>query len=187
MSASATPEPELIDQAVEVLANEAGVTPARAKQLVAALQTAHAKEAIGILIGDWPVSGSVVDQRVARLDALIDALPPTAITLTQYEVGVLFRITPSQAQNLLRVYQARHGTKARKRMLTRVAEIPLKTSGTNKLAQFDDSQTLNFAIDLLRRNGFEKGLEPDHVKLTLTFPTDSTNADGETPKKFFKK
>lgn len=187
MSTNATPVAQVIAQAIDVLAEEAGVSTPRAKELVEALQTAHANEGIGILIGTWPVSGSVVDQRVARLDALIDALPATAITPTNYEVGVLFRITPSQGQTLLRVYQARHGIKIRNRMLARIAEIPMKTSGTNKVAQFSDSATLDFAVDLLRRNGFEKGLEPNHTDLTLTLPADSANADGESPKKFFKK
>ena len=174
------------EKGAEILEDEAGTEPERAARLVQALRDAYAKEGLGILLGTWPVSGGVVDQRVARLDALIGGLDEDEPPPTPYELGAMFRITPSQARSLLNTYQARYASKIRDRMKAKVATAEVSVSGDSYAFQFTDKATFDFAADLLRRKGFARGLETDSVKLTLKVPTKTKTSKDEDARKVLK-
>lgn len=133
-----------------------------------------AEEALNIAGGEQDVFGSMVDTRVDRLRRLLDRIPASEPPLTRYEVGVLFRIKPSQAQNLIGTYQARYPAKYRVRLDKAVKSAAKKAEKTGLLKskdfefEFENSIVLDYAVDRLKRQGFERGLTIDRPKLTVT-------------------
>src|SRR5262245_56371427 len=111
------------DDAIQALMDDAGCDQARATALVGAVAEAAQAEALGVVAGADPVSGSMVDTRVARLKRIMDALNAADPPPSPYEVGAIFRITPSQGRTLLNTYQARFSKDFRGRMEERVKEV----------------------------------------------------------------
>lgn len=71
-------------------------------------------------------------------------------------------------------------------MRAKIAAAVYKTSGDNYEIEFSDKPALDFAADLLRRQGLARGLEVDAVKLTVRVPADLTDANGQDAKKLLK-
>jgi hypothetical protein len=159
--------------AARALIDDAGCLPERARNLVDAVSNVAAAEALAVVAGTATVSGGITDTRVTRLKALIDGLATTDAFPNTFEVGVIFRITPTQAGNLIRTYQARHSNEYRARMdaqVTATATATAQDLGKREVwtIQFDDPAALEYAYDKLRRRGLSRSLERDIVELTLT-------------------
>lgn len=159
--------------AAQALKDDAGCTAQRADELVEAVAQAAAEEALAIVAGSAEVTASITDTRLARLRRILDALGKTAPAPTSYEVGAIFRITPTQGRTLLRTYQARYSSDFRSRMQSGIKAAAAKGKKTGGLGsakfafEFPDAATLEYASDRLRRQGFERGLSVDREKLTL--------------------
>ncbi len=95
---------------------------------------------------------------------------------TQFEIGVIFRITPSQANTVLRTYQARFSESYRKRLQSRLTAVSARKeqqSGTNVFVfEFDEPELLDYAVERLRRRGLTRSVTPDKTNLTLTVDRD---------------
>src|SRR5919204_6253828 len=102
--------------AAKALVADAGCLPDRARALVDAFAEVVAHEALEVIAGSAEVATGVVDARVARLRRLVDALPKGERLPDAYELGAIFKITESQARNVIRTYQARYPSAYRGRV-----------------------------------------------------------------------
>jgi hypothetical protein len=176
------------------LVEDAGASSARADTLVEVVAEVAAAEGLAIVGGDQDVFGSIVDTRLARLRKLLSALPGGEPLPDPYEVGVIFRITPSQARSLLRTYRARFSGDYARRMNGRIAaaaedpdeggggksNVPgQETAPETWVFSFGDLPTLEYAEDQLRRHGFSRSLTPDRTGLKLSVEKSVKNADGK--------
>jgi hypothetical protein len=184
---------EVADAARRALRDDAGVGQARAAAVVRAVAVTAAKEALAVAAGRQEVYGSALDTRLARLRGLLDALEATEAPLSPYEIGVILRITPSQASSLVRTYRARYSDDYRRRMnqLVRDAVAAKTTAKASKSGvpgakgtpatytlPFANTAALEYAADRLRRHGLARSLKEDKVALTLTIDQDVRDPDG---------
>src|SRR5262249_18545854 len=132
--------------------------------------------------GSAPVYGGAVDLRVARLQRLIAALAATEPMPTPYEVGVIFRITPSQARGALRTYEARFSREHRARMGAALKDSPGDARTVEKkkvwVFEFTDPAVLDYAVDALRRRGLVRTVAVDRTTLKLTVERDEVDRHG---------
>jgi len=172
-----------VDAAARALEEDAGCRPERAHALVKAVGAAAATEALDVVAGSAQSFGSAVDRRVATLDRLITELAPKESLPTVYEVGVIFRITPSQARNVLRTYQARFSARYRGRLqdaLTAVQAQTKQRDGTGVFTfDFDDPAVLDYALERLRRRGLTRSVTLDRTKLQIEVERDETDRFGK--------
>jgi hypothetical protein len=180
------------DAARRALRDDAGVGEARATAIVRAVALTAAKEALEVTAGDSEVYGSVLDTRLARLRGLLNALDVDEAPLSPYEIGVIMRITPSQATSLVRTYRARYSVDYRRRMNQFVRDA-LAAKTTTKASKstvpgakgtpatygltFANAAALEYAADRLRRRGFHRSLKEDRIALTLTIDQDIKDAE----------
>jgi len=174
-------EPEA--EAAQALIEDAGCLEERAEQLVTAVATVAAQEALAIIAGTATVSGSIVDTRVARLKQIIEALPKNAPFPDPYEVSVMFRITPSQARTLINTYQARYTADYRDRIKELVqaaeAEATQKDKRNVWVIDFSDPAALDYSFETLKRRGLSKTLERDRTAMTITVDRDQKDRHGK--------
>lgn len=162
-----------VKAARQALTEDAGCTAGRAGALVEAVARAAVEEALAVVAGDEQVTGSVVEARLTRLRRILDALGKSAAPLSRYEAGAIFRIPPTQAGTLLRTYQARYSKDFRERMTAAVkaSANAAKKKGIGAKAryefQFSNAATLEYAVDRLRRHGYERTLSVDREELVL--------------------
>ena len=171
--------------AARALMDDAGCLPERAVSLVDAVANVAAAEALAVVAGTATVSAGFSDTRVTRLKAIIDALAIREAFPNTYEVGVLFRITPTQAGSLIRTYQARHSNEYRARMDAQIKTTAAKKSlkvGTPERKvwriQLRDPAALDYAYDMLQRRGLSRSVVRDAVELTLTVDDGETDRHG---------
>jgi hypothetical protein len=159
-------------EAAQALIDDAGCREERAAELVQAVASVAAEEALMTVAGTTPVSGSIVDTRVARLRRIIEALPEGSAFPNGYEVGVIFRITTTQARSLINTYQARYSADYRAHMerLVRTAKAEPKAKQGRELwvIDFSDPAALEYAYEALKARGLSKTLERDRTAMTLT-------------------
>lgn len=181
--------PTSVEADAKTALQEAGCQPARAQALVKAIQTAAGAEALALTAGSDPVYSSVVDARVARLGRIIEALGKSDLP-NRYEVGAIFRITPSQAQNVLNTYRARYAHIYRERMESALAAVtPSKVDkGGDPMFVFEyaDPAVLDYAEEQLRRRGITRSVSVDNAKLTLTVPQGAKDRDGNDAARLLK-
>jgi hypothetical protein len=171
------------EAAAKALQDDAGCLPDRARTLVDAYALVVAQEAVAVIAGTADIGSSVLDTRVSRLRRLVDALPKKERFPDVYELGAIFKITVSQARNVIRTYQARHPSAYRARLEAGVHTAVAKAERIGKrdvwVVEFDDPDALDYAYDLLRRQGLMKGLERDRSAQRLVVPRDVTGRGGE--------
>lgn len=174
------PEP-FEEKAIEALREVGGCSQERAERLLAAWKEAGATEAVGIVAGALRVSSSVTDQRVERVELLVDELEEEPLP-NRYELGALLRVTSTQARTVLRNWQARYSDHYENYMGTLAAEGDAGTGGTEEVpthfVTYKNSDVLEYAVDCLRRNGLQRGLKVDRSALTLEIPQTVADAEG---------
>ena len=171
------------EAAANALVADAGCLPERAHALVDAFAEVVAQEALAVIAGTAEATSGVVDTRVARLRRLVDALPEDERFPDVYELGAIFKITESQARNLIRTYQARYPSAYRRRVERGIKGATAEAKNVRGrdvwVIEFDDPDTLDYAFDLLRRRGLTRGLERDRPAQTLTVPRDQKDRNGK--------
>jgi hypothetical protein len=150
---------------------------------VKAVSAAAATEALDVVAGSAQSFGSAVDRRVAALDRLITEMDAKESLPTVYEVGVIFRITPSQARNVLRTYQARFSERYRGRLQDALNAVKAQTKQRDGVGvfvfDFDDPAVLDFAVERLRRRGLTRSVTVDRTKLQIEVARDETDRFGQ--------
>jgi len=171
------------EAAAKALVDDAGCLDGRARALVDAYASVVAKEALAVVAGTGEVVGGVVEERVQRLRRLVEALPASEPFPNVYELGAIFRITDSQARNVIRTYQARYprGYRARVEAAVKSAVAQAKNIGGRDVwvIDFDNPDTLDYAHDLLKRRGLTRGLDRNRAAQTLTVPRDQKDRNGK--------
>lgn len=174
---------ELVEAAVQALESYAGCEPERATALVDAVQEAVAGEAVEVIAGKTQAFGSAVDRRVAILDRVVRALSSTERMPTDYEVGTIFQITPTQGRNVLRTYQARFAESYMSHLQGRVNAIKAKVQTHDEVKvyvfDYDDPDVLEFAAEQLRRRGLVRSVLVDRTQLDLVVNQDETDRLGK--------
>jgi hypothetical protein len=176
--------------AVAALESDAGCQAPRAKKLVEAIAKAAAADALEVVAGTSQAVGGALDRRVAALARVIAALDDAERLPTEFEVGVIFRITPAQGRNVLRTYQARFSQAYRDRLKSRLGNIPVKKKLINDKKvftfEFDDPALLAYAAEKLRRRGLSRSLSQDATTLTLTVERDERDRLGKDAEQALK-
>jgi hypothetical protein len=162
---------DVLNAAALALEGDAGCRPERALALAKAVSQAAANEALEVVAGQTQAFGGAVDRRVGMLDRVIRALDAKERLPTIYEVGVIFRITPTQARNVLRTYEARFAEPYRGRLQAALQTVKPTSQQRGKvgvfLFDFDDPTVLEYAVDRLRRRGLTRSVSADWTKLQL--------------------
>lgn len=175
---------ETLVAAVRALEEDAGCEPERARHLVKAVGAAAAAEAMELIAGRTQVLGSALDRRVAALERVIRSLPISERVPNRYEVGAIFRITPSQGANVLRTYQARYSDAFRARFRSAAAAVKPtleQRAGTNIFVfAFNDPALLEYAVERLRRRGLTRSVTVDRTKLELVVDRDVKDRFGKS-------
>ena len=171
------------EAAAKALVDDAGCLGERARTLVDAYASVVAKEALAVVAGTGEVAGGVVEERVQRLRRLVEALPESEPFPTVYELGAIFKITESQARNVIRTYQARYPRAYRGRLEAGVKSAvaqPQSIGGRGVwVIDFENPDTLDYAYDLLKRRGLTRGLDRNRAAQTLTVPRDQKDRNGK--------
>jgi hypothetical protein len=169
--------------AEKALVSDGGCTQPRANALVAAVAGAAAEEALGIVAGSMLGFGSALDRRVATLDRIIQLLDDSEPFPNAFEVGVIFRITPAQARNVLRTYHARFSSNYRSRLERSLAGLTPKKErhdDTNVFVfDFEDPAVLDYAVEKLRRRGLTRSVVADASRLRLVVDRDENDRHGK--------
>lgn len=109
---------------------------------------------------------------------------------SDYEVGVIFRITPTQGRNVLRTYQARFSEDHRKRLQSVLNTVEVKSKLLDKkpvyIAGFEDPAVLEFALEKLRRRGLTRTVTVDRTTLELVVSRDQRDRLGKDAKDAIK-
>lgn len=184
--------------AIDALVRFAGCTQERADALIAAWQDVFAEEALGVVAGTERVITTVGDLRVERLRRLVGNLAsgagagetPPRLAATgageipnPYELGVLYRITPTQARTVIRNWQARYPDEYEERMLRLAASGTSDVGGgtgsaATWIVEYTETNVFEYAVDRLRRYGLVKGLVTDRSNLKLEIPKTTSAPDG---------
>jgi hypothetical protein len=171
------------DAAAKALVADAGCLPGRGRTLVNAFADVVAQEALGVIAGTADVTTSVSEARVVRLRRLVDALPEGERFPDAYELGVIFKITESQARSVIRTYQARYPSAFRGRVEVGVKGATAEAKSVRGrdvwVIDFDDPDALDYAYDLLKRRGLSRGLERDRAAQKLTVPREEKDRNGQ--------
>ena len=174
---------DALNDAIRALEEDAGCEAKRARDLVAAVSAAAAAEARELIAGRTQAVGSALDRRVATLERVIRALPASERLPNRYEVGAIFRITPTQGANVLRTYQARYSEAYRERFASAVAALKPsleQRSGTNVFVfAFNDPAVLDYAVERLRRRGLTRSVVIDQTNLELVVDRDMRDRFGK--------
>lgn len=108
----------------------------------------------------------------------------------QFEIGVLFRITPEQGRSVLRTYQARFSKNYASRLTAAAAKATPQQksqSGTPVYVfSFNDPAVLDFTVDRLRRRGLTKSVAVDRTALTVTVDRGERDRFGKDAKDALK-
>jgi hypothetical protein len=175
---------ELQRAALRALQDDSGCTPERAKALLTAVDTAAAAEAREVIAGRALAVGSALDRRVSMLDRVIGAMNANEALPTAYEVGVIFRITPTQARNVLRTYQARFSEAYRGRLQGALSTVTAKRQQRGDASvfvfDFDDPEVLDYASDRLRRRGLTRSVSVDRTRLQIVVDRSETDRFNKT-------
>jgi cation transport regulator ChaC len=159
------------DEAKAALEGDAGCSDSRAVALVKAVGEAVAEEALEVVAGSAQAFGSALDRRVATLARIVEKLPGEEPLPSYYEVGVIFRITPAQGRNVLRIYQARFSKRYRAHLQQGLDEVEAKRerhADTNVFVfDFDDPALLEYAVEKLSRRGLTRSVTVDKTKLQI--------------------
>jgi hypothetical protein len=174
---------EVMKAATRALEEDAGCEPERARALVDAVSAAAASEALEVIAGRTQAFGSAVDRRVAMFDRVVRALDAGERLPTVYEVGVIFRITPAQARNVLRTYQARFSDTYRGRLQGALDAVEAKRQQRGETGvfvfDFNDPAVLDYAVERLRRRGLTRSVSVDRMKLQLVVDRSETDRFGK--------
>jgi|GEM_PF-7101569 len=174
--------PEVEEKATKALVNFGGCSEKRARQLLDAWKKVFETEAVGIVAGEERITTSVVDLRVERVKLLVDQLKDDPLP-NPYELGVLLRVTPTQARTVLRNWRARYPDHYEEHMTLLAAKGKKSTGGdTGKptwVVEYDDYEVLEYAVDRLRRFRLQQGLRSDSGDVKLSIPKSTKTADGK--------
>lgn len=177
---------DLTAAAVAALKSDAGCEEERAQKLVEAVGKAAADEALEVVAGTAQPFGGALDRRVAALDRIIRALEAAQRLPSEFEVGAIFRITPTQGRNVLRTYQARFSEGYRGRLQGTLEGIEVKSKLIENtkvfVVDFDDPAVLEYAVEKLRRRGLTRSVTVDRTKLEIVVDRDQTDRMGKTAK-----
>lgn len=173
----------LEENAATVLKTYAGLSANAAAQLIAAVKDAASTEALELIAGTEPVPSNLLDARALRLRRVCEKL---GRTLTPREVEVIFRVPPTTASSIDRRMRATYpqAVDAFMRQLVSATASATKTGSTEKGLRydvaFDDPAALEFAVQILQREGMTRTLKQRRVEQTLDVPRAMKDRNGTT-------
>lgn len=174
------------DEAIAQLQRYAALTAPEAGSVVDAVIAAAQEEAIEQIANDALVPASVADARVARI-ARICAHVGRLLSLT--EVEVILRVPPQTARSTLNRLRAGYRGEVDgwiKRIVidakATIDDASTQESGKRWRITFNDSIAIDYAIELLRREGMTRDINANRSQQTLTMPQEMRDRQGHTRK-----
>jgi hypothetical protein len=171
----------LEDDAASVMRTYAGLGTDDAAALVAAVQAAVVREALDVIAGDAPVASNLTDSRALRLRRICEEL---GRTLTPREVEVVFRLPPQAAGSVDRRMRATYPQAVDGFMRSLVSDTATatKTGDADKGFRydvfFDDRAALEFAVQILQREGMTRNLKQRSTEQVLDVPRSMRDRQG---------
>jgi hypothetical protein len=158
--------------AKQALEEYAGLSEQGAATLVDAILAAARREALELIAGDEPVPSSLADLRSLRLRHITECAKRA---LKPREVEVILRASPSTAQGALRRLNATYPRTVDQYMKVVVKEtstaVPKKTdAGFRYEVSFDESTALEYAYQVLQRNGLTHDVKIKRSEQALDLP-----------------
>jgi hypothetical protein len=160
------------DEAAQIARRYAGLTAEQARAFVKAVIAGARAEALELIAGAEAVPTSLADTRALRLRYVCQEL---GRPVRSREVEVIFRVTPSTAAGILRRMQATYMT-----VLEELFQSRLRESGRAVHAgnlddpryeiSFEDETVLDYARQVLEREGMTRGVTVRRSTLVLDVP-----------------
>ena len=167
-------------EAEQTLTEYAGISEETAKEVVDAVVAAAEEEALELIAGSAPVATNMGDARALRLRYISKARQQS---LSQREVGVIFRLGPAQAASTIDRMQATYAQEVDELFKARLANAASveKTGALGNYrysVHFDDKASFEYAHQLLQRTRLDHDVRRK-ANQTLDMPRKIKGADGE--------
>ncbi len=170
--------------AIEQLREYAALTEAEATAVVDAVIAAAEEEAIDQIANDALIPASVADARVvrvARICAHIGRL------LSPTEIEVILRIPPTTARSTTRrlraLYRSEIETWIKQLVISQLAETEdasTELAGDRWRFIFNDPTAIEYAAEILRREGMTRDIAINEQQQSLTVPKQMRDRQGNT-------
>jgi hypothetical protein len=168
--------------AVEQLRHYAALTEDEASALVDAVVAAAAGEAIDQIANDALIPASVADARVVRLARICAHL---GRLLSPTEIEVVLRVPPSTARSTVRRLRALYRSEIeqwiRSLVTSQLAETEDASSelaGQRWRFTFNDPNAIEYAMEILRREGMTRDIAVNEQQQSLTVPKQMRDRQG---------
>jgi len=162
-----------IDQARQTVEVYAGLSPEESARLVEAAVLAARREALEWIAGDAPIPTNMPDARALRLRYICEEL---GRVLRPREIEVIFRTSPTGAASIdtrMRSTYARAVDEFLRRVVRESATVRQTgdaESGFRYEIYFDEAAGLEYAKQLLDRNGLRRDIKVRRPSQTLDLP-----------------
>ena len=166
--------------AERTLREYAGISASAAKELVEAVVTAAGEEALELIAGSAPVPTNMSDARALRLRYIATARKRS---LSQREVGVIFRLGTTQAAAAIERMQATYPQEVddlfKARLASAASVEETGSAGAYRYSvHFDDKASFEYAHQLLQRKHLDHDVRRK-ANQTLDMPAKIKGEDGE--------
>jgi len=169
--------------AIAQLRRYAGLTDSEAGTVVDAVLAAVQEEALAQIAEDALVPASVADARVARLARVC---AHAGRLLSPIEVEVILRVPAQTAQSTLRRLRAGYRGEVDgwikqivKDAKASVDDASTADAGKRWQINFSDPVAVDFAVELLRREGMTRDIGASKSQQTLTLPQEMHDRQGQ--------
>jgi len=172
------------DDAIAHLQRYAALTAEEAAELVDAVREAAADEAVDAIAEPNPAPTGLADIRAARMVRICNHLHPPRL-LRPVEVGVIFRVQPTMARSVINRVRAAYPQLAdewTRELISAQANAPEDIS-TDDLPDhwrvvFNDPVVIDYAYDLLDREGMTRDVVRRRSEQALEFPREVRDRRG---------
>lgn len=173
------------EDAIQQLSYYVAISRAEAEALVDAVGAAAAAEAFEAITAPSPASSPLLEGRVDRLARICAHLDPPRLLRT-VEVAALFGLPLPQIRGFINEVRGSYPQLANEwiRGLVRSqADSPEEILDEGRpgywRVRFKDPEALEFAYELLRREGMTKGILVNQSELVLEYPRRLADANGQ--------
>ena len=170
------------DDAIRELQDYAGLTATEAGAVIEAVTAAAQEEAIDQIANDALVPASVADARVARVARICAHL---GRLLSPTELEIILRVPRPTAQSTLNRLRAgyRGEVDAWMKKIVVDAQDSVEDASTEEAGErwritFNDPIAIDYALELLRRQGMTRDLNANKTRQTLIVPKEMRDRQG---------
>jgi hypothetical protein len=169
---------------VAQLQRYAALTEAQAAEVVDAVSAAAEGEAIDQIADDALVPASVADARVVRVARICGHL---GRLVSPTEIEVILRVSRATARSTISRLRALYRSEVdgwiRQLVVSQVAQtddVSSQAAGGHWRITFNDQMAIDYAVEILRREGMTRDIVANLQQQTLTVPKEMRDRQGNT-------